>query len=230
MDHTSKLPTIKSKGTSRGPISRREAVERLFAGAGVVLALPWVSLAHPIHKHLANASVVAQGETTAAAAEWTPELLDPHQNETLIVLAERIVPGSSKAQSNRFIDLLLSVDTLENREQFIAALGAFDVNAQRLFGRPFKELTADEQNQILTRASQGEPGRPKGEGDESASATREKEPGGPHHINLRDHFENMKGWVSGAFYSSEVGMRELGWTGDVYFEAFPGCQHVGGHQ
>lgn len=39
----------------------------------------------------------------------------------------------------------------------------------------------------------------------------------------------MKGWVVGAYYSSEVGMRELGWTGDVMFESFPGCEHPGGH-
>jgi len=29
-------------------------------------------------------------------------------------------------------------------------------------------------------------------------------------LTMRDRFENAKGWVSGAFHSSEVGMRELG--------------------
>jgi len=46
---------------------------------------------------------------------------------------------------------------------------------------------------------------------------------------LYSHFENLKSWISGAYYSSEVGMRELGWTGDYVFEAFPGCAHPDAH-
>jgi len=46
---------------------------------------------------------------------------------------------------------------------------------------------------------------------------------------LRKHFENLKGWISGAYYSSEAGMRELGWTEDRVFEKFPGCEHPEGH-
>jgi len=38
-------------------------------------------------------------------------------------------------------------------------------------------------------------------------------------------FENLKGWISGAYYSSEMGMRELGWTEDRVFGSFPGCEH-----
>jgi hypothetical protein len=39
----------------------------------------------------------------------------------------------------------------------------------------------------------------------------------------------LKGWVSGAYYSSEMGMRELGWTEDRVFASFPGCEHPEGH-
>jgi hypothetical protein len=46
---------------------------------------------------------------------------------------------------------------------------------------------------------------------------------------LRDHFENIKTWVRGAYYSSELGMRELGWTGRVFYEKMPACQHPDGH-
>lgn len=46
---------------------------------------------------------------------------------------------------------------------------------------------------------------------------------------LRDRFEHLKGWIVGAYYSSEIGMRELGWTGNVFFASFPGCEHPGGH-
>ena len=48
-------------------------------------------------------------------------------------------------------------------------------------------------------------------------------------MTIRDQFEHLKGWISGAYYSSEPGMRELGWTGNVFFDKFTGCQHGGSH-
>jgi hypothetical protein len=44
-------------------------------------------------------------------------------------------------------------------------------------------------------------------------------------VTIRDHFELLKGWIAGAYYSSEAGMRELGWTGTVIHERFVGCEH-----
>jgi hypothetical protein len=52
---------------------------------------------------------------------------------------------------------------------------------------------------------------------------------GEKRAGFREHFENLKGWVSGAYYSSEMGMKELGWTGDRVFAGFPGCAHPEGH-
>ena len=53
---------------------------------------------------------------------------------------------------------------------------------------------------------------------------------GPTTITLRDHFDYEKGWISGAYYSSEIGMRELGWAGENFFDAFPACEHSDGHR
>ena len=216
---------VLSEGQKRG-MSRREMVQKLFGGAGAAAAIPGVLSAHPIHKHLADASVMAAADEKAAAANWAPEFLDAHQSETLTVLAERIVPGSTKAQVNRFVDLLLTVDTQESRKKFLAALSAFEAESLNRHQQPFKDLTEAQQIEILTAASTEEPAHPHergsryqgpDEGDEEVPA------------NLRDYFENLKGWISGAYYSSEIGMRELGWTGNNFFESFPGCQHPEGH-
>jgi hypothetical protein len=40
----------------------------------------------------------------------------------------------------------------------------------------------------------------------------------------------LKSWVAGAHYSSEAGMKELGFTGNVFFERFPACPHAEGHE
>lgn len=224
METNSKIPVLNN--APRRGISRREMVQRLFGGAGAVAVLPGVLAAHPVHKHLADASVMAEADVRTAAANWAPEFLDSHQNESLIVLAERIVPGSSKAQVNRFIDLLLTVDTQENQKKFLAALSAFEAEALNRHRQPFKDLTEEQQNEILTAASaeKSAHGGARGDWIARAAGSEMESPS-----TLGDYFENLKGWVSGAYYSSEIGMRELGWTGNNFFESFPGCQHPEGH-
>src|SRR5207249_1053861 len=103
-----------------------------------------------------------------------------------------------------------------------------DLEALNRYQHPFKDLTEEQQNQILTAASTEKSGQPEGSGDWSWFAVPSKDTG-ERRVTLRDHFENMKGWVSGAYYSSEVGMRELGWTGQVPWDSFPGCEHPEGH-
>lgn len=39
----------------------------------------------------------------------------------------------------------------------------------------------------------------------------------------------LKSWVAGAHYSSEAGMKELGFTGAMFFTSFPACTHPDGH-
>lgn len=39
----------------------------------------------------------------------------------------------------------------------------------------------------------------------------------------------LKTWIAGAHYSSEAGMKELGFTGNMFFQSFPACPHAEGH-
>ena len=208
--------------------SRREALQKLLAGAGGALVMPRLALGQSIHKYLANLGSDAAGGD--AKADWKPEFLDAHQNESLVALAERIVPGSTKAQVNRFIDLLLTVDTQENQKKFVAALGAFEAESRSRFGHSFQGLTEEQQNQLLTVFSTEKPGN--GPVNESWSwlAVPTKPSSEPIRITLRDHFEIVKSQVSFAYYSSEIGAREMGWNGQISFDSFPGCEHPDGHR
>ena len=116
----------------------------------------------------------------------------------------------------RFVDLLLSVDSQENQRRFLNALGALEGESIARFGHPWKALAPAQQVELLTAVST----TPAGTKDE----------GGRTHPTLRDHFEHLKGWISGAYFSSEPGMRELGWTGNVFHASFPGCTHPDGHR
>ena len=39
------------------------------------------------------------------------------------------------------------------------------------------------------------------------------------------HFKHLQQWIARAYYSSAVGMRELGWTGSARRGEFRGCPH-----
>ena len=210
----SELTVIHIEGTRS--LTRREMVQRLLAGAGAGAAWPLVAASHPIYRHLTNGAIFDEAEKLGAA-DWKLVFLNAQQNESLDAISESIVPGSEKAQVNRFIDLLLSVDTVEHKKNFTDSLAAFEGESQKRFGKRFPSLEAGQQNMLLTETST----RPAKEN--SSGADGKENPG------LREHFENLKGWISGAYYSSEAGMRELGWTEDRVFERFPGCEHPEGH-
>jgi len=209
------LPMIQDVAAQSRQLTRREMVQRLLAGAGA--AWPLVAASHPIYAHLANDAIFDEAEKLSAE-DWKPLFLNAQQEGTLPALAEAIVPGSRTAQADRFIDLLLSVDTAEHRKGFVDSITAFETESQRRFGKPFPALDGGEQNTLLSDAST-QPAK------ENSSGTDETEKTG-----LRKHFENLKGWISGAYYSSEAGMRELGWTEDRVFDRFPGCEHPEGHR
>ena len=190
-----------------GGVSRRVALQALLGGVGAgLVASSGVAAQHPVHGHLLNPGAIEQAQQRAAAAS-APVFLDAHQAKTLEALAEAIVPGSTAANVAPFLDQLLAVESADNQRAFLGSLGAFDMAAIRDHGKPWLALSAAQQDALLRVASTAE----------SSSA-------------IRSHFQNLKDWIAGAYYSSERGMRELGWTGNTFHRELPGCTHPGGHQ
>jgi len=212
----SAMPMIQEADARGGQLSRRGMVRRLLAGMGAGMVLPLVSVEHPIYKHLESGTAF-DVQDRLPIFDWRPVFLNQFENQRLVVLAERIVPGSEKAQVNRFIDLLLSVDNEKHQKDFVNALAAFEAESGKRFGKHLTALDGTQLDEILTDA---------------ATAPAKNDPaGGPEKkdSSLHERFENLKGWISGAYYSSEKGMRELGWTEDRVFASFPGCEHPEGH-
>jgi hypothetical protein len=198
--------------------TRREVLQALLTsiGAGAVMpgvSVPGLSAQHPISHHVADALAVQQADTNAQVDAYKPQFLDAHQFETLVSLSERVVPGSTRARVSEFIDQLLAVGASDDQRGFLNALGTFEGQAIARAARPWKQLTDADQIAILTDASTMAAGKPAQSGS----------------ITLREHFDVLKGWIAGAYYSSEIGMRELGWTGNAFYREFPGCEHAGGH-
>ena len=86
------------------------------------------------------------------------------------------------------------------------------------------------QDAILEASSKMEAGAPEDDRNWGWFQVPGTKAPGPPKYSSRDHFEEIKTRVSGAYYSSEIGMRELGFTGRTFFDGFPGCTHPDGHE
>jgi len=220
------LSIFSSSSEPQKRLTRREVLQRVFAGMGATLAAPLAAGAHPVMRHLARLASLPAGDD---AANWTPQFLNAEQNDELIAISERILPGAGAVHVNRVIDLLMTVETDENRKLLTAALTALDGQATKQFHSGIAKLPPGQVDEVLTVCAEQEPPHAEHDDDASGWKLNERTPltAAP---NLRDHFENLKGWIVATYYSSEAGLRELGWNDDYYFEAPAECKHADGHQ
>jgi Gluconate 2-dehydrogenase subunit 3 len=208
------------------PKPRRRQVLQVLAGSvGAGLAAPALAAGEASHAHgHAPGAVAAQGGSSAAPL---PTFLDETELGLLRSLAEAIVPGSTEAGVAAFVDQLLAVDPPERQREFLAALGAIQAESLSRYGQTWMSLDAAQQTALLTAASTGQRSR----------EPRYWKPGEPvlappaarRPPTLRDRFELLKDRIATAYYSSEKGMKELGWTGQMVHPTFPGCTHPDGH-
>src|SRR5579863_743320 len=155
-----------------------------------------------------------------SAPGWKPLFLDEHQNETLIVLSDLMIPatdtpGAKEALANRYIDLVLAAETPETQRAFLNSLGYLDGESMRRFKAAFRYLSREDQDDLLhglayPRFGSGWTGEAAG-------------PDVGH-----GHFEALKGRIMTAYYSSQIGEKELGWDGAFAHGPFQGCEHAEG--
>jgi hypothetical protein len=174
-------------------LGRRVVLQSLMAGAGAAVFASRVSAAHA--HHAATAPLAA-----AVGADSTLLFLDRHAFDTLAVLSEQIVPGARAVAVPEFLDRLLAVESTETQKRFMQALGAFEHEAREAHGVSWKTLTESQATALLTKIS----------------TLPDSDP-------TRNAFDGIKGAVSETYFSSEAGMKELGWDGSVAFAPPAAC-------
>lgn len=189
-------------------MNRRELLRStLFAAAAATTATPARAREFP-------ANYDASREL--ARPDWKPLFFSDHQNETVIVLSDLIIPetdtpGAKSALANRFLDLLLAAETREAQQSFLNSLSYIDGEARSRYGEAFVYVPQDSQIELLHFLSYPHSLRTWGEqqnGDDSGHR----------------HFQNIKGWISRVFFSSEAGMKALGWNGEPPHGELTGCE------
>jgi hypothetical protein len=176
-------------------VGRRAVLQSLATGVG---AVAFVSSASAAHAH--HAAAAAAGPAPAAAGASSLAFFDQHAFDTLANLSEQIVPGSRAAQVPEFLDRLLAVESTETQKYAMRVIGAFERVAREAHGKPWKALTAEEAAALLTKIS--------------------AQPGSDH---IRGAFDGLKAAVAETYYSTEVGMKELGWNSNVVFSPPAAC-------
>jgi gluconate 2-dehydrogenase gamma chain len=186
-------------------MNRRELVTALGAAA---LSPLWARLPDSARWAVGRrAHARAHGRALAA--------LDPHEAETLGVIAEMIIPetdtpGAGAAHIPEFADLMLAEWSAEDeRARFHAGLADLDARSHAAFGGDFIAGTEAQRTALLTaldaetqaalRAQPPAPGR-----------ARERAP-------ERPFFQQVKALTVFGYFTSEVGA-----TRELHFEVVPG--------
>jgi Gluconate 2-dehydrogenase subunit 3 len=184
--------------------SRRELAEALLSGLAAGLVAPLFPARHPVWRLLLDGEVLDSAEGRLSSDLAKGSFLSGPQLASLAMLAEAIIPGSRQTLAPQFIDLLLSVDSRKHQQEFLRSAAALEEASRRATRRDIASLNPAELHDLLVEVS-------------SPQSPVEKD------------FLNLRSWIAGAYYSSETGMRELGWTPDRVFSSFPSCGHVEGH-
>ena len=181
---------------------RRAVLQSLATGVGAAVASPAAA-----HVHQAAAPAAAKPSATAAHPGAPPALvfLDKHAFDTLAILAEQIVPGSRAAKVPEFLDRLLAVESTDTQKRFIQAIGAFEREARDAHGKPWKSLTAPEATALLTKMSAAP----------TSSETARPPADRP--------FDTIKSAVAETYFSTQAGLKELGWNGGLMFASPIAC-------
>jgi len=128
------------------------------------------------------------------------QALSPEQARTVTALAEVIVPetdtpGATAAGVVDFVDVILAEWAEDDeRTRFLAGIGDVDERARTLEGATFEECSPEGQISLVAGL------------DEEVDALRREGADAPEHF-----FHDVKRYTLAGFFTSEVGMRSLGY-------------------
>jgi len=210
--------------SSSSSLNRRELIRAaLFASIAPILG-PSFSVAQAVSSGLTAAARGEDGSTVLSDPNWKPVFLNGHQNATLIVLSDVIIPatdtpGAKDALVNRYLDLILSVQPAQFQQRFTGALAFIDDESQKEFKSDFVQLTPENQVWLLDQWAYTR---------ESSRWTESADRHGESRDPSQQNFQLLKSMIATGYYESEIGQKELGWDGEMTHGPYLGCEHANG--
>ena len=157
--------------------------------------------------HVAAADTASLPQATA----YTPQFFTPAEYSTVERLTELIIPsdgtpGAREAGVSEFVDFMIASDP-GSQYQFRYGLVWLDAHSGKLHGKPFRDLEAADQSDILNHLAYKEQFR---DGEDEG----------------RQFFRSIRELTLMGFYTSRVGLEELDFPGLKFYAESPGCPHV----
>jgi gluconate 2-dehydrogenase gamma chain len=153
-------------------------------------------------------------EKKRAAGSYAPKFFSPQQYKTVQALCQAIIPPDSEAEgaieagAPEFIDLLTS----ENPEYQLSLGGGLmwlDSTCTDRHGKAYLDCAPGQQKEILDLIAY----RKNAVADRSVSQGVE-------------FFSVLRNLTADGFFTSEIGIKYLGYVGNTFLKEFPGCPPV----
>ncbi len=193
---------------SQKRINRRRAIQGVAVGLGTAASFPILSHQATAQGHHHTAAVALVSDSNAAKA---PTFFTPKEYSTVTELASLIIPtdespGAREARVNEYIDMIVGEGTNRLKKLYRDGLEWLDKTSQSRHGKIFVDLSQKQQIEILTELSQI------------------NKPSTDNQMQVR-FFRAIKEATIDGFYTSRIGLDELGYKGNAVLDSFPGCTH-----
>jgi hypothetical protein len=191
-------------------VSRRDVLKSIAVSAAATSVLRVI----PAHAAEMAHQMIAAEKAAAPARGYTPKFFSAHQYKTLQSLCQTIIPadtdsgGAIEAGAPEFIDLLTS----ENGDYQLTLGGGLmwlDSACSDLYGKAYLDCSAEQQTEILDKIAYRK----------NAMADQALDQG----IAFFSFLRNM---TADGFFTSQIGIKYLGYIGNTFLKEFPGCPPV----
>jgi len=191
-------------------ISRRDLIKSLSltAAAGSMLRVVPFADAEKAHR------MVSAHKAASPSGEYAAKFFPERQYKTLQALCQAIIPpdqesgGAVEAGAPEFIDLLTS----ENKNlqlQFGGGIMWLDAACMERYGQTYLQCTPGQQTEMLDLIAFRK----------NADKDSRLSPG-------IEFFSTLRKYTADGFFTSEIGIKYLGYIGNTYLKEFPGCPAI----
>ena len=148
-------------------------------------------------------------ETYTARAFRPEQLAMLNQLCEIILPSDNESPGAGQANVALYLDMFVYFRGPEMKQLFEEGLALVDSRSQAQFQKPFRELSASDQDAIVARLAASEQSP-----DDSGAR----------------FFRLLKTQTVLGYHYSDIGQRQyMHYKGNIAIAEFPGCQHEGHH-
>ena len=194
----------------RSNLSRRDILKTFAYGAAATSVLRVIPAQAAEYAH----HMIAAEKAATPAKAYAPKFFSPHDYKTLQTLCQTIIPpdadsgGAIEAGAPEFIDLLTS-ENLDYQRILGGGLLWLDSACSDRYDKVYLDCSPEQQKELLDLIAY----------KKNAIVHPMLNPG-------VEFFSFLRNMTADGFFTSEIGIKYLGYMGSAFLKEFPGCPPV----